>query len=978
MNQDEQNVRGNISSEEASIMTPFVQNQRGPDRQANATQPKRDFRPARYWQSTTNRFSDIMRQFISAGLDPDVKWTEKQMMEPSPQGGCVVPTETSKDEAWFHWNTPLHRALWIGEVDLAKEIFQAGADPNILNAFGQTPLHEAIRWDRHDAVAFLIQSGAHLDLPSHKASLWWEDSDSKVKGAGGFLPIHLAMMYGGASVIQLLVAGGAGIYPEMGPWTLLDLAILTRDCETASLLMSHGIPLPISLSDSTCTKQQARDLLAIITSNRLIPPADMHAAYCHALCKTDLSRTGTTDTTTLEQFIDSLHAQVYEIAGIDKRHFTKNLCDRCLGFQFLFNHHSNSGEACDLEYLVHTNRAQLEASVSEGCSLCGLLADLLAKTAPTTIESILGTDEVDNGFRDTPVQLQVPAKAFAASNSDFDFQHLTLRYGSLQSKFMLTAIDECSIPNSTVLDDNRLGTGSSRAMWTAKEWLETCKVSHGDCQRMSQATNNKQYPSRLVDVEREYPFLTDKVDASARYVALSYCWGPPHETLQTTKATLELHMKEIALSTLPSTVRDAVLATKALGLRYIWIDALCIVQDDPHDWAAEIACMHSIYLHAELTITSLVAKSSKDSLFQSRTGQSPYPVPLNLWLRKGKRPRWKAGKIQGHALYRDWLEDNSDIEGPINSRGWTLQEQLLSQRMLYFGRGILQWECACTFATEADPAKCLPWYSLESRERIQTKLAVRGLPGQPPIPGLPEPESRPYNAWQSQLEGFTKRQLSNPSDRLAAFWAVSKSMETVLENKFVGGIWLGDKLLESLCWNKPAPALQKPALPSWTWVSVEGAVSFDYLDRTGRAPGVVPLATLVSNDAGTDQTTYQPRGSLTLKSRLYPAQALMDVASNQELPLDSNWSFDYQDCAMESCQVFEMLEFEKGPEPTGYGYPRWLDGREPSRVFLLLTEEIRDQFRRVGVGMVSFADKEDYSSWIGQVARQDERVITLM
>ncbi|KAH7118579.1 hypothetical protein B0J13DRAFT_458258 [Dactylonectria estremocensis] len=915
---------------------------------------------------------------MSAGLDPNVKWMEKQMIEPTPQEGCVVPTETNEDEAWFHWNTPLHRALWLGELDMAKELLQAGADPNLLNAFGQTPLHEAVRWGRYDIVAFLVQSGANLNIPSRKISLWWEDDKTQVEAVGDFLPIHLAMMYAAASVIQLLVDGGADVCPEMGPWTLLDLAILSQDYETASLLLSHGVQLPIPSSDSSCTKQQARNLLAIITSNRLIPPADAHTAYCYALYKTYRSKTSSTDVTTLEQFIDALHAQLYEIAEIEKRDFIKNLCDRCVGFQSFFNHRSRSGAACDLEYLVHENRAQLEASASEGCSLCGLLADLLAKTAPRTIESIHGAEKVDSTGQDTPVRLQVPSKAFAASNSDFDFQHLTLRYGMSQSKFMLTAIDECSIPNSCVVDDIHLGTGSLRAMWTAKDWLETCKASHGECQRMFQATNNKQYPSRLIDVGQENPFLTDNVDASARYAALSYCWGPPHETLLTTQATLEAHKERIALSCLPNTLRDAVLATKALDLRYIWIDALCIVQDDPQDWAAEIAIMHSIYLNAELTLTSLVTKSSNDNLFQSRTGQSPYPVPLNLWVRKGKRPRFKAGKVQGHGLYRDWLEDNPDVEGPVNMRGWTLQEQLLSQRMLYFGRGILQWECACTFATEADPAKGLPWFSLESRGRIQTKLAVRGLPGLQPMPGLPEPEARPYSVWRSQLEGFTRRQLSNPSDRLVAFWAVSKSMEPILENKFVGGIWLGDKLLESLCWNKLAPALQKPASPSWTWASFEGPISFDYLDRAGRAPGILPLATLVSSDAETDLTTYQPRGSLTLRSRLYPAQALVDVVSNQELPLNSNWSLDYQDCAIERCWAFEMLQFEKGPEPTGYGYPRWLDGREPSRVFLLLGEEDVGRFRRVGVGMVSFGNKKDYDAWISQVAGQEERALTLV
>jgi hypothetical protein len=108
--------------------------------------------------------------------------------------------------------------------------------------------------------------------------------------------------------------------------------------------------------------------------------------------------------------------------------------------------------------------------------------------------------------------------------------------------------------------------------------------------------------------------LIEPEGVTGKYFCLSHCWGP-EQIITTTRTNLQAHKREIPLNSLPKTFRDAVLLTKRFGIAYIWIDSLCIVQDDNNDWKIESAKMERIYREAQLTIAATRSSSGAGGLY---------------------------------------------------------------------------------------------------------------------------------------------------------------------------------------------------------------------------------------------------------------------------------------------------------------------------------------------------------------------------
>jgi hypothetical protein len=206
---------------------------------------------------------------------------------------------------------------------------------------------------------------------------------------------------------------------------------------------------------------------------------------------------------------------------------------------------------------------------------------------------------------------------------------------------------------------------------------------HEQCSR---PLTSPKLPTRVLDVDGgtsspENLRLYHTGRAPGRYVALSHRWGA-YTPLKTTKTLLEIHCEEILLADLPRTFRDAIVVTRKLGVRYLWIDSLCIVQDDPQDWLRESALMGEIFANSYCTLAATSAKDSNGGLFLPRTVSQS----VKLTDSSGDSPVSFYSGIQDH-FERD-LDD-----GDLNSRGWVLQERLLSPRMIHFTAVQTFWEC---------------------------------------------------------------------------------------------------------------------------------------------------------------------------------------------------------------------------------------------------------------------------------------------
>ncbi|RSM11478.1 hypothetical protein CEP52_002974 [Fusarium oligoseptatum] len=177
-------------------------------------------------------------------------------------------------------------------------------------------------------------------------------------------------------------------------------------------------------------------------------------------------------------------------------------------------------------------------------------------------------------------------------------------------------------------------TGSPQAIKVAREWLHQCRNApgHSLCQQSYQrGDSNKTLPIRVLNLTEEGcdPYLIDGKAMEGPYCALSYCWGDLGNTNTiTTKANISQYRQGIPMDSLPTFIQEAIQTARSLEYQYLWIDALCIIQDDGQDWDREASKMSDVYSNADLTISSLVAKDCHDNMFQPRMLRVAQPVPF--------------------------------------------------------------------------------------------------------------------------------------------------------------------------------------------------------------------------------------------------------------------------------------------------------------------------------------------------------------
>ncbi|KAL7931997.1 heterokaryon incompatibility protein domain-containing protein [Trichoderma chlorosporum] len=238
----------------------------------------------------------------------------------------------------------------------------------------------------------------------------------------------------------------------------------------------------------------------------------------------------------------------------------------------------------------------------------------------------------------------------------------------------------------------------------AQTWIEDCDTHHANCQPIVPAVpSDTLHPStRFIDsISRCLVSLDEVASTTFNFVALSYVWGVDYQ-LRTTSATLQDFRRKLPGITategndrLPKTIKDAIKVTLALGYRYLWVDALCIVQDSPSDLEIQLAQMDSIYGLAALTIVARGGRSSD-------SGLPGISVPRN-WLSGENITCTMNGTLQiGCWDVLDWKYEKYEEENGVLAdkacymwRGWTFQEQILSTRTLEFNRRRMVFWCGC-------------------------------------------------------------------------------------------------------------------------------------------------------------------------------------------------------------------------------------------------------------------------------------------
>ena len=368
--------------------------------------------------------------------------------------------------------------------------------------------------------------------------------------------------------------------------------------------------------------------------------------------------------------------------------------------------------------------------------------------------------------------------------------------------------------------DPSVSTASPSSFVMARRWLRDCKEHHPNCRYEQLSVASNALPTRLVDVGHlDEPatcqlFLPGESSNRVEYLTLSHKWGGAI-VYKLTKATFGSMLQGISLDDLPLTFQHAILITRNIGYRYLWIDSLCIIQDDVDDWAFESTTMSRIYSNSVLTIASLWGDNSHSGCYVERDPLTTEDCRIG---------EWKHGEV----LVRSDDEQRERSLGsvrpkPLLDRAWVLQERFLSPRTLYYGPWELFWECSEYSLSEKAPESAFTfWDSDTIRKRFKT---IKRSPDLDSNKSYHSPELKNiYRIWTHIRDDYWSSRLTHHSDLLVAISGITTWIQERGGLQFVSGL-CKDFFLRELLWQVQNDyATSRSTLsPTWSWASVKGA-----------------------------------------------------------------------------------------------------------------------------------------------------------
>ncbi|OAG03660.1 HET-domain-containing protein [Paraphaeosphaeria sporulosa] len=427
------------------------------------------------------------------------------------------------------------------------------------------------------------------------------------------------------------------------------------------------------------------------------------------------------------------------------------------------------------------------------------------------------------------------------------------------------------------LTNNASSEGALRLM---EKWIKTCVDDHHKCQwgysrkeldlagpseqegarlKAKYSEDKIELPTRVIDVQAFEDGVklveSSSVGGKGCFTALSHCWGKIKH-FKTEHATYDQRKTKICIHELPKTFRDAVEITRKLGIRYLWIDSICIVQDSTEDWAYEASRMASVYMNAYVTLSATFAVDGNGGLFAARV---PPPSSVSL-----KYIDHLTGAQDGiwtiHNRNSNWSEHVR--RSVLASRAWTLQEKELARRTLHFASDQVSFECheSIEFETQR-PGVGTKARSVSFQYLYWTILGIRDNATATAI-------LIPYlvnSRWCRIIEDYTTRKLTVESDKLPALEGLANYIAELTEDRYCFGLWRAS-LEIGLMW-RSAPYADaderrgrvRGRAPTWSWASMDGRIYFAEFGTEILEAHTTNAIDII--DVGTD-------GTLTVSGRL--------------------------------------------------------------------------------------------------------------
>ncbi|RMZ67328.1 nima-interacting [Pyrenophora seminiperda CCB06] len=362
-----------------------------------------------------------------------------------------------------------------------------------------------------------------------------------------------------------------------------------------------------------------------------------------------------------------------------------------------------------------------------------------------------------------------------------------------------------------------------------RAWLTKCQTQHLSCQKIEKS--NAPLAARILEIQDNEPsgFLirlvsTENIDLDSElHLVLSHVWGSVDIACKTTKTNVSQYQSVgIEFDVLPRTFQEAVQITAAVGFRYLWIDSLCIIQDDHADWQRESAKMAAIFHKGTITLTA----TSAENVHQGCGLNTTYGETTRFFSPHGVGPDFAVREL-------DSIRDKPAIDvklrhAPVNRRAWILQEKMLSRRILHAMDSQFVWEC--DMVTESEDGllyrQKTPALIDESRDHFDkcSSNSQKFYSGVGAHFGVYESD---YKWWQC-VSDYSTRSLTFPTDCYAALAGIVQFHKEKTGDVPVVGLW-ERHLAINLGWvvhrerrEHTTPLGNATSRrPSWTWMSFQ-------------------------------------------------------------------------------------------------------------------------------------------------------------
>ncbi|KAF1829959.1 HET-domain-containing protein [Decorospora gaudefroyi] len=526
------------------------------------------------------------------------------------------------------------------------------------------------------------------------------------------------------------------------------------------------------------------------------------------------------------------------------------LCERCSALSFddsifsdyvdensstLFSQAADDRDGQTIELYELSDRypqlPNLTASAESGCAFCGLLRDATLRLNYLT-EGCHITYHLQYLWRPK----WAPELGLYALRANLSVAHVVDMHDDIEISgksslaFFVESEGECKNWLQTLQSPHQRALCKENVNWIL-EHLQN------DDQKFGNDLQLDFVPTRLVDVGfaggsdgiRLVDTTEWAVPSYLQYVALSYCWGGPSEAaqqLRSTSLSVQQHCHRIPPEKLPWAIQDAVKVTRALCIRYLWVDALCIIQGDEKDWARESRNMGLVYSNAYVTICALSSSKCTES-FLDRPNRVRVPFGSSIKPELSGmiqfHPYPQHGSSMQYDAFQDlgpefrWLEESNST---WTNRGWTLQESQMSPRKLLFGYSRIHLSLRKIDVTEMKIGE-----EPNSDPSVHNVLIDFHAHGD---------RSPVYEWWTAHGSDFEDRKLSDRRDKFPAMSGLAKVIADTIQDEYVAGLWKGD-LIRGLLWEttvKCIPESQTQHLqrcvrpgsstyisPSWSWMA---------------------------------------------------------------------------------------------------------------------------------------------------------------